>query len=135
MPRIDSRRSLFPLPTLLLAGCVADYTHPAGEPTARVKLARKAMPLICAAEKPIRLVPDADGYARVPAGRPITLIAQFEGHDFVCMPGVSFTAAADASYEQTLRVVSRACYTTIVDATGALVASAPEGSYGCRGRP
>ena len=123
---------------LLLAGCIADYTHPPGEPAARVRLARKAMPLICNAQRPIRLVPDADGYAQVPAGRPITLVAQFEGYDFVCMPAVTFTARPGASYEQGFSVRPRACYSTVSQqSAGGLVpiASAPEGSYGCRGRP
>ena len=121
-----------------LAGCLADYTLPSGLPTARVKVARKATPMICVAERPTRLVPEADGYARVPAGRPITLAAQFEGHDFVCIPALSFTAEPDASYVQVFDVVSRACTTTVSKETPSgpvrLETSAND-SFGCRGRP
>jgi hypothetical protein len=119
-----------------LAGCLADYTHPADAKSARVLVARKATPMICVDERPQELVPDASGYATIPAGRPITLAAQFEGHDFVCIPSVSFTPEAGASYRQLFEVRSRACKTTITmeGAEGTVGVSDP-GSYGCRGRP
>ena len=127
------------LPSLLLppllGGCLPVHAPAPGEPTALLRPARTAMPLICANGKPIRLVAEADGYARISAGRPITVIAQFEGHDFVCMPAATFTAQPGARYVQTLRVVSRTCHTDIAMESGATVASAPAGSYGCRGRP
>jgi hypothetical protein len=121
-----------------LGGCLAKYTLPAGEPSARVKVARKATPTLCVHERQAELIPDEDGYARVPAGRPITLTAQFEGHDFVCIPAVTFTPEPDANYLQEFEARSRACSTSIARETGdgpqALARSEP-GSYGCRGRP
>jgi len=123
---------------LLLVGCLSDYTLPSGTPSARVKVARRATPMICVAGQQTKLVRDASGYAQVPAGRPITLTAQFEGHDFVCIPAVTFTAEPDASYVQTFEVVSRACATKVLreSAPAAVpVASSEPASYGCRGRP
>jgi hypothetical protein len=114
------------------------YVQPQSGPQARVKLAPKAMPLICVREVPQGLHADVDGYARIPAGRPVTLIAQFEGHDFACMPPATFTPIEGASYEQTFSVRSRACSTTIQqqNAQGLVpVASSDPGGYGCRGRP
>ena len=130
------------LPWLLLAaglgGCLANYRLPADGPSARVQVARKATPTLCVDERQAQLVPDREGYARVPAGRPITLAAQFEGHDFVCIPVVSFTPEPDASYEQAFGVRSRACWTSVARQTEnglEPVASSAAGSYGCRGRP
>ena len=126
------------LAPLLRAGCLADYTLPSDLPAARVKVVDKATPMICVSERPTRLVPDRDGYARVPAGRPITLAAQFEGHDFVCIPALSFTPDAGASYVQAFKVVSRSCSTTVQQETPAgpiAVASSAADSFGCRGRP
>jgi hypothetical protein len=130
------------LPTLLLpvllAGCLAHYPPPAQGPTARVQVARKATPTICVDERQARLVPDADGYARVPALRAITLTAQFEGHDFVCIPAVSFTPEAEASYRQDFQVRSRTCTTSILRLEGGRevpVATSAPGSYGCLGQP
>jgi hypothetical protein len=126
------------LTPLLLAGCLADYTLPSDVPTARVKVVDKATPMICVAGRPTRLVPGRDGYARVPAGRPITLAAQFEGHDFVCMPALSVSLEAEASYEQSFRVVSRSCTTALHELTPAgqvAVAGSAADSFGCRGRP
>jgi hypothetical protein len=126
------------LAPMLLAGCLADYTLPSDLPSARVKVVDKATPMICVDERPTRLVPDRDGYARVPAGRPITLAAQFEGHDFVCIPALSVTVEAEASYVQTFKVVSRSCTTTLLQETpaGPIVAASSAGdSFGCRGRP
>ena len=130
-------RSLLLAP-LLLAGCLADYTLPVGAPTARVKVVRKATPMICVDERPTRLVPDQHGYAQVPANRPITLAAQFEGHDFVCIPALSFTPEADASYLQDFKVVSRSCSTSVQQESPAgplAVAVSAVDSFGCRGRP
>lgn len=121
-----------------LAGCMQHYAQPASGDFARVMLAPKAMPLICVAQKPQGLRAGADGYARIPAGRPVTLIAQFEGHDFACMPPATFTPEPGASYEQAFSVRSRACMTTISKQTAeglVPVASSDPGSYGCRGRP
>jgi hypothetical protein len=132
------RALLASLVSLLLAGCLADFTLPSDAPSARVKVVDKATPMICMDERPRRLVPGRDGYARVPAGRPNTLAAQFEGHDFVCIPALSFSAAADASYVQGFRVVSRSCSTTLQQHTPAgpvLVATSAADSFGCRGRP
>ena len=132
------KTSLALLAPLLLAGCLADYTLPPATSSARVKVVRKATPMICVAERPTRLVPDRSGYAQVPAGRPITLVAQFEGHDFVCMPALSFTPEADASYVNEFKVVSRSCSTTLRAETGrepVAVAHSDSGSFGCRGRP
>jgi hypothetical protein len=127
------------LAALALAGCLSDYTLPSdGSASARVKVARKATPMICVAGQQTRLVPDREGYAQVPAERPITLTAQFEGHDFVCIPAVSFTAEANASYMQTFEVVSRSCSTKVLRETAQApvpVASSEPASYGCRGRP
>ena len=117
---------------------MANYVQPAGEPTARVKVAQKATPAICVDERQTQLIPDAAGYALVPAGRPITLTAQFEGHDFACIPAVSFSAEAGASYQQEFRVRSRACWTSVAKESGqglVPVATSESGSYGCRGRP
>jgi hypothetical protein len=121
-----------------LAGCMEHYVQPQAGPQARVMLAPKAMPLICVDEVPQGLHAAADGYARIPAGRPVTLIAQFEGHDFACMPPATFTPVEGGTYEQTFSVRSRACSTTIQQQTtqGIVpVASSEPGSYGCRGRP
>jgi len=121
-----------------LAGCMEHYVQPQAEPYARVKLAPKAMPLICVREVPQGLRAEADGYARIPAGRPVTLIAQFEGHDFACMPPATFTPVAGATYEQSFWVRSRACSTTIQQQTAqglVSIATSPSGGYGCRGRP
>ena len=121
-----------------LAGCLANYAHAPGQPSARLKVERKATPMICVAERPQQLMPDAQGYARVPAGRPITIAAQWEGHDFVCIPSVTLTLEPEARYVQDFSVRSRACMTTVSrEATGGLVpvASSDAGSYGCRGRP
>jgi hypothetical protein len=103
-----------------------------------VKVVDKATPMICVDERPTRLVPDVDGYARVPAGRPITLAAQFEGHDFVCIPALSLSLEADARYLQSFKVVSRSCSTTLQQETPAgpvAVATSATDSFGCRGRP
>lgn len=132
------RALLASLVSLLLAGCLADYTLPTDAPTARIKVVDKATPMICVDERPTRLVPGPDGYARVPAGRPITLAAQFEGHDFVCIPALSFSPAADASYVQGFKVVSRSCSTMVQQETPAgpvAVATSAADSFGCRGRP
>jgi hypothetical protein len=121
-----------------LAGCLANYAHAPGEPTARLKVERKATPMICVDERPMQLMPDAEGYARVPAGRPVTIAAQWEGHDFVCIPSVTLTFEPDASYAQSFSVRSRACMTTISkESPGRVVpvASSDPASYGCRGRP
>ena len=123
-----------------LPGCVpmANFTMPDGEPSARVQVARKATPSICVDERQAQLVPDAEGYATVPAGRPITLAAQWEGHDFACIPAVTLTLEPGASYLQQFSVRSRACTTTVAKETGAglvPVATSEAGSYGCRGRP
>ena len=121
-----------------LAGCMEHYVQPQSGDFARVKLAPKAMPLICVAERPQGLRAGPDGYARIPAGRPVTLIAQFEGHDFVCMPPATFTPESGASYEQEFDVRSRACSTRIGRQTSQglqPVASSDPAGYGCRGRP
>jgi len=126
------------LASAALGGCLANFAMPSGEPTARLKVERYATPMICVAERPMQLIPDEGGYARIPAGRPITIAAQFEGHDFVCIPAVTLNVEADASYEQSFNVRSRACSTTISrqDPQGLVpVASSDAGSYGCRGRP
>ena len=123
---------------LLLAGCLADYTLPTDSPSARVAVATRATPMLCVAERQQRLRPGRDGYARIPAGRPVTLTAQFEGHDFVCIPAVSFVPEAGASYRQTFKVVSRSCTTTILrdgPPGPVMVATSDAASYGCRGRP
>ena len=116
---------------------MAKYALPAGEPTARVRVARQATPAICVHERQAQLFPDAQGYALVPAGRPVTLTAQFEGHDFVCIPAVSFTPEPGASYRQDFQVRSRARRTTVGREDNASVTpvavSAPD-SYGCLGR-
>lgn len=121
-----------------LAGCLANYAHAPDQPGARIRVERYATPMICVAEKPQQLVPDADGYARVPAGRPITIAAQWEGHDFVCIPAVTLTLEPEASYAQSFSVRSRACMTTVAkeSAQGLVpVGSSDAGSFGCRGRP
>ena len=126
------------LAPLLATGCLADYALPSGLPSARLKVAQGATPMICVAERPTRLVPDDEGYARIPAGRAITLVAQFEGHDFVCMPAVSFVPVADASYGQTFRVVSRSCTTSVQQRAPqgmVAVAASEPASFGCAGRP
>jgi len=126
------------LASMCLCGCLANYAQAPDQPSARLKVERYATPMICVDEKPMQLVPDAHGYARVPAGRPITLAAQWEGHDFVCIPSVTLTVEADASYVQGFSVRSRDCMTTIAKEAGAglvPVASSDHGSYGCRGRP
>ena len=132
------KNALALLAPVLLVGCLADYTLPSALDSARIKVVRKATPMICAGERPERLVPDRDGYARVPAERPITLVAQFEGHDFVCMPALTFTPAAGASYVHEFEVVSRACSTTLQVETPRgpqAAAHSDSGSFGCRGRP
>jgi hypothetical protein len=122
----------------VLSGCLANYAIAPDQPLARIKVERKATPMICVAERPQQLIPDAQGYASVPAGRPITIAAQWEGHDFVCIPSVTLTLEPGASYSQSFSVRSRACMTTIArEAPDGLVpvASSDAGSYGCRGRP
>jgi hypothetical protein len=126
------------LPMVLLGGCLAHFPAPTRGPTAQVMVARKATPTICIEERQARVMPDASGYARVPAQAAITLGAQFEGHDFVCIPTVTFTPEAGASYRQDFQVRSRECSTTISRETDhglEPVASSPAGSYGCLGRP
>ena len=125
--------------SLGLGGCLANYTSPVdAEPTAWLKVERKATPMICVDERPQQLIPDAEGHARVPAGRPITIAAQWEGHDFVCIPAVTLTLETGGRYVQTFNVRSRACMTTVAKESGeglVPVGSSDSGSYGCRGRP
>jgi hypothetical protein len=121
-----------------LSGCLANYAHAPDQASARLRVERKATAMICVAERPQQLIPDAQGYASVPAGRPITIAAQWEGHDFVCIPSVTLTLDAGASYSQSFSVRSRSCMTTIAkeSAGGPIpVASSDSASYGCRGRP
>jgi hypothetical protein len=105
---------MFLLLALSLTGCAGTYRHDASLPAAQLRTAPFVTSKLCLGDGAQSLVPGADGFATIPAGRPLHIAAALREKRGYCFPGVSFTPEAGKRYEYVIDARDEHCVGTMV---------------------
>lgn len=107
------------------AGCGAPLYRPApmaADASALIDLAGTGVKWICAQGEPHRLLADADGNARIPAGTRLTVGAWYDERLLRCLAAVSFIPEAGQRYRIDIQLAAEHCKASVfIDAPDTVI--------------
>ncbi|SHG55638.1 hypothetical protein [Massilia sp. CF038] len=103
------------LAALTAAGCATPvYQSQAGMPAAQLKTSPVINSQLCLASGTAQLAASADGFAAIPAGRPLHIVFERRERQVRCAIGLRFTPEAGRRYVFVIDTADESCLNQIV---------------------